>query len=61
MSYVQASEVISTKGGIESMEISLVVRNVQGTINITDVMVQSGDTPYVWQGHPSEHKWSEDN
>lgn len=62
MSYFNTiSEVIDTSGDVESIEVSLVVKNATGSVNITDVMLQSGLMANIWQGHPSEHKWSEDN
>ena len=39
MSYFDTiSEVIDTNGDVESIEVSIVVKNVTGTVNITDIV-----------------------
>lgn len=45
---------------IEEMEISLEARNCTGEIWMTDIMLQAGSISTMWQGHPSEVRWSDE-
>lgn len=55
------SDVIDANGRVVKMEVTLVASKFTGEVNITDVMLQSGDTPSTWYSHPSEMKWTVDN
>lgn len=45
-------------GTVDSLEVRFVVQDAEGTVNVTDVMLQGGRTATLWTGHPSEIKWS---
>jgi len=45
---------------IESMEISLEATSCRGEIRFTDLMLQSGPVTTMWQGNPSELRWSDE-
>lgn len=54
-------EVQDTSKTVESVEVTLVADNVEeGTVNITDLMLQGGGVSTVWVYHPSEIRWSHD-
>lgn len=54
-------EIESTSKTVESVEIKLVADDLQeGSINITDIMLQGGKISTVWVYHPSEIRWSHD-
>ena len=54
-------EVNSSSKSVESIEITLVADDLQeGSVNITDLMLQGGKISTVWVYHPSEIRWSHD-
>lgn len=59
--YNRAVEIQETSKGVESVEVQLVANNVtQGTVNVTDLMLQGGRIATNWVYHPSEIRWSHD-
>lgn len=34
------------------------VKNLTGTFNVTDLMLQTGDKTSIWNSHPSEVRWT---
>lgn len=40
------------------INIKLKVKNLTGTFNITDIMLQTGDKSSIWNSHPSEVRWT---
>jgi|UniRef100_A0A831TG79 hypothetical protein len=48
------------KRRVRSITVRFVAVDVQGTIWITDVMLQGGRLATLWAGHPSEIRWSFD-
>jgi len=54
-------EIEKTSKSVESVEITLVADDLQeGSVNITDMMLQGGKISTVWVYHPSEIRWSHD-
>jgi len=51
---------VNSSRQIESMEISLEATNCRGEIRMTDIMLQSSPISTMWQGHPSELRWSDE-
>lgn len=50
-----------TSKAVESVEVKVVLKNGEtGTVNITDLMLQSGSISTNWAYHPSEIRWSYD-
>lgn len=49
-----------TSKSVESVEVSLVADDMQGQVNITDLMLQGGGISTVWVYHPTEIRWSHD-
>jgi len=45
---------------IESIELSLEATNCTGEIRMTDIMLQAGPVTTMWQGNPSELRWSDE-
>jgi hypothetical protein len=45
---------------VVEITIKLVCKDVTGTVRITDIMLQSGSICTLWDGHPSETKWTVD-
>ncbi|TCW39155.1 hypothetical protein EDC32_102401 [Laceyella sacchari] len=45
---------------VKKIDLRLVVSDVTGRIQITDVMLQGGSIATVWTGHASEIQWSFD-
>lgn len=45
---------------VAEIEVSLEIRDCDGTVNITDVMLQGGPIVTIWTGHPSELRWQHD-
>lgn len=46
---------------IDHIDVEIVMNDVQGIVNFTDVMFQSGTVATTWVGHVSEIRWSFDN
>lgn len=59
--YTLINKTLNASKDVESIKVSVEVSKCEGKINITDVMLQSGDTSLSWNGHPSEMKWVVDN
>lgn len=53
--------IINPKNKVVSIKVSALVKDCTGTVNITDIMLQTGDTALAYTGHPSEMKWTVDN
>jgi len=54
-------EIQDTSKAVESVEVTLVADNLQeGSVNISDIMLQGGKIATVWVYHPSEIRWSHD-
>jgi len=54
-------EVEDTSKQVEAVEVTLVADNLQeGSVNITDLMLQGGKISTDWVYHPSEIRWSHD-
>lgn len=45
---------------VESVEVTLVAEDMEGEVNITDIMLQGGKISTVWVYHPTEIRWSRD-
>ncbi|MBM7717200.1 hypothetical protein JOC94_004225 [Bacillus thermophilus] len=59
--YNKTIKVQNPSKGVESIEVALVIDDVQkGTANITDFMLQGGRISTVWVYHPTEIRWSHD-
>ena len=61
---IKWSETFSPENSWQSIKKVIVrvrINDVKGTILVTDLMLQGGNIPTMWQGHPSEIKWSFDN
>lgn len=43
---------------VSQIEVSLIVSDSIGEVNITDVFLQGGSIGTTWSAHPSEIKWS---
>lgn len=43
---------------VSEIEVSLIVSDSGGQVNITDVFLQGGSIGTTWTAHPSEIKWS---
>lgn len=54
-------EVEDTSKQVEAVEVTLVADNLQeGSVNVTDLMLQGGKISTDWVYHPSEIRWSHD-
>jgi len=51
---------LNTSQQIETLEVSLEAADCEGDIWITDIMLQGGPVSTVWQGHPSELRWTDE-
>lgn len=60
-SYQYKNKSINTSQRVVSIDVSVVVEKCEGEVNVTDIMLQSGDTALSWNAHPSEIKWTVDN
>lgn len=59
--YQQVNDVIdASKGTVSEIKVTLLVEDVDGQVNFTDVMLQGGTITTKWSGHPSEIKWTVD-
>lgn len=59
--YNSAIEIQEKSKGVESVEVQLVAKDVrEGTVNVTDLMLQGGRISTNWVYHPSEIRWSHD-
>lgn len=47
----------STSDKVTRINIKIRVKNLTGTFNVTDLMLQTGDKSTMWNGHPSEVRW----
>ncbi|WP_096190136.1 hypothetical protein [Evansella halocellulosilytica] len=45
---------------VSSIKVTVLMDDMKGRLNITDIMLQGGSAPTIWTGHPSEVKWSFD-
>ena len=52
------TETTPTSDKVAKLKIKVVVKNLTGTFNITDLMLQTGDKSTIWNGHPSEVRWT---
>ena len=43
---------------IARINLKVKASNFQGTLKITDIMLQTGSNSTLWNGHPSEVRWS---
>lgn len=43
---------------VSQVEVSLIVSDASGQVNITDIFLQGGSIGTTWSAHPSEIKWS---
>lgn len=48
----------NTSDVVVKVTVKTIVKNLTGTFNITDIMLQTGDKSSVWNGHPSEMRWT---
>lgn len=53
-------EIHSGSKRVVEIEVRLVVEEAEGTVNITDLMLQGGKISTKWVGHPSEIRWTVD-
>ena len=59
--YQQVNDVVdASKGTVSEIKVTLLVEDVDGQVNFTDVMLQGGTITTKWSGHPSEIKWTVD-
>lgn len=59
--YQQVNDVVdASKGTVSEIKVTLLVEDVDGEVNFTDVMLQGGTITTKWSGHPSEIKWTVD-
>lgn len=42
---------------VAAIELRLVLANSRGTLHVTDIMLQGGRVPVLWNGHPTENKF----
>lgn len=47
-----------TNNNLARINVKVLVKNLTGTVNITDIMLQTGDKGTLWNSHPSEVRWS---
>lgn len=43
--------------GLKEITVKVVAKNIRGTVNVTDLMLQGGRTSTNWEGHLSEKRW----
>lgn len=59
--YQQVNDVVdASKGTVSEIKVTLLVDDVDGEVNFTDVMLQGGTITTKWSAHPSEIKWTVD-
>ena len=46
---------------VVQLKVNLVIENCTGEVGITDLMLQGGEVSTLYQGHPSEVRWTVDN
>jgi hypothetical protein len=60
--FSSTERVIETDSGkrVVELTIRLLIKDATGTVRVTDIMLQSGSISTLWDGHPSETKWTVD-
>lgn len=53
----ETTEVTTTSDKVVRISLKVIVKNLTGTFNVTDLMLQTGDKSAIWNGHPSEVRW----
>lgn len=56
-SFLNEHEVIENDRAVR-LTIKLKVKNATGSVNFTDIMLQTGDKSTIWNSHPSEVRWA---
>jgi len=46
---------------VDHIDVEVKCVDIQGILNFTDIMFQSGTVPTSWVGHVAEIRWSFDN
>jgi hypothetical protein len=52
---------VDTSRKVDHIDVEILAKDYQGTVNFTDIMFQSGTVATTWVGHVSEIRWSFDN
>lgn len=60
-SFEEKAQLIEAQNGrVTEIKLTLVIEKASGTVGVTDIMLQGGSIGTMWNGHPSELRWTVD-